>query len=488
MARLEGKSSLGRLGLLIHSTAGYVDPGWKGNAHARAVQRRQPADRPLSGMRIGQISFFRMSSPGGAAVRVARSSAPSTRASPSPRRPRSTRTSSAGGRSAKRADARGHQRRRPLARRPRRRDDASRSSRPARSGPMPGRSSGPCRGSCGAPGPRASWTRTGGCSRRSTACWSRRRPGACSSRPASGSAWTRRTRRMRGYAGTPIVPGARGRRLRPGTVDVVAMSHLHFDHAGGLLLADGDEGVPAGARSWPSAPSGRSRWAATAGRRLLRPAGAAARRATGARRAGPRGTAELLPGVSVVRTGGHSAGHQAIVVRGTGPGARPLAFFGDLCMRPWSANPRWVTAFDDFPLDSVEVKGELFRRAVEDDWTVVLSHEARMPVGRLVPDRDRFRFEGLSAGPGTPASRPGTCHRGPRLGARVTPAPRPGVGHRGTFRRRPPRGRSGSSTDTSRGHRATVGSARVRRSRVRASDGRAAGLDPAARRLSSSAR
>jgi len=31
VARLEGKSSLGRLGLLIHSTAGYVDPGWKGN-------------------------------------------------------------------------------------------------------------------------------------------------------------------------------------------------------------------------------------------------------------------------------------------------------------------------------------------------------------------------------------------------------------------------------------------------------------------------
>jgi len=103
----------------------------------------------------------------------------------------------------------------------------------------------------------------------------------------------------------------------------------------------------------------------------------------------------LLPGVSVIRTGGHSAGHQAVVVRGTGPGAKALAFFGDLCMRPWSANPRWVTAFDDFPLDSVAVKGELFRRAVEDDWIVALSHEVRSPVGRLTPDRDRFRFDPL---------------------------------------------------------------------------------------------
>ena len=103
------------------------------------------------------------------------------------------------------------------------------------------------------------------------------------------------------------------------------------------------------------------------------------------------GERELLPGVSVVPTGGHSAGHQAIVVRA--PGSRPLAFFGDLCMRPWAANPRWVTAFDDFPLDSVAVKGELFAQAAEEGWTIVLSHESRTPIGRLVPDRDRFRFE-----------------------------------------------------------------------------------------------
>ncbi len=48
------------------------------------------------------------------------------------------------------------------------------------------------------------------------------------------------------------------------------------------------------------------------------------------------GERELLPGVSVVPTGGHSFGHQAIVVRGS---RGTVAFFGDLCMRPWSANP-----------------------------------------------------------------------------------------------------------------------------------------------------
>ncbi len=199
---------------------------------------------------------------------------------------------------------------------------------------------------------------------------------------------------MRQYEGTPIAPRLREAGFDPASVDVVAMSHLHFDHAGGLLAADGSKAFPrarivAQRAEWEIALGGNSRLVASYDQPELRLV------ADWGREGWVEGDRELLPGVSVVLTGGHSAGHQAVVVRGTGPAARRLAFFGDLCMRPWSANPRWVTAFDDFPLDSVEVKGELFRRAVEDDWIVVLSHEARMPVGRLVPDRDRFRFEGL---------------------------------------------------------------------------------------------
>jgi len=63
VARLEGKSSLGRLGLLIHSTAGYVDPGWKGKL---TLELSNVAKLPIAlyfGMKIGQISFLVMSSP-----------------------------------------------------------------------------------------------------------------------------------------------------------------------------------------------------------------------------------------------------------------------------------------------------------------------------------------------------------------------------------------------------------------------------------------
>jgi dCTP deaminase len=62
VARLEGKSSLGRLGLLIHSTAGYVDPGWQGHL---TLELNNVAKLPITlyyKMRIGQVSFLRLTS------------------------------------------------------------------------------------------------------------------------------------------------------------------------------------------------------------------------------------------------------------------------------------------------------------------------------------------------------------------------------------------------------------------------------------------
>ncbi|MEN5075353.1 dCTP deaminase [Isoptericola cucumis] len=62
-ARLEGKSSLGRLGLLTHSTAGFIDPGFSGHV---TLELSNVATLPITlwpGMKIGQLCFFRLSSP-----------------------------------------------------------------------------------------------------------------------------------------------------------------------------------------------------------------------------------------------------------------------------------------------------------------------------------------------------------------------------------------------------------------------------------------
>ncbi len=198
-----------------------------------------------------------------------------------------------------------------------------------------------------------------------------------------------RRAQQRGVRGHPILPALRTAGFDPASVDVVAVSHLHFDHAGGLLTAAGERAFPrarlvAQEVEWSFALGDNPRLQASYEQEELRLA------ESWGRESAVDGSAELIPGVEVIRTGGHTGGHQAILVRSA---SGSVGFFGDLCMRPWSAHPRWVPSFDDFPLTSVEVKASLFRRATEEGWTVVLSHEPRRPVGRFAADRDRFRFE-----------------------------------------------------------------------------------------------
>jgi glyoxylase-like metal-dependent hydrolase (beta-lactamase superfamily II) len=197
---------------------------------------------------------------------------------------------------------------------------------------------------------------------------------------------------QRGVRGPAILPALRAASFDPASVDAVAVSHLHWDHAGGFLAADGSPAFPrarivAQRVEWSFALGENPRLQASYEQdelRLFEASGLAG---------AADGQEELIPGVEVVRTGGHSGGHQAVIVRGPNG---VVAFFGDLMMRGWNANPRWVPSFDDFPLTSVEIKASLFRRAAEEGWTVVLSHEPRRPVGRLTAEGQRFRFEAIA--------------------------------------------------------------------------------------------
>ena len=63
VGRVEGKSSLGRLGLIIHATAGYIDPAFDGNITLELSNVANLPIRLYPGMKVGQISFFAMSTP-----------------------------------------------------------------------------------------------------------------------------------------------------------------------------------------------------------------------------------------------------------------------------------------------------------------------------------------------------------------------------------------------------------------------------------------
>lgn len=63
VARVDGKSSLGRLGLLVHATAGYVDPGWTGRLTLELSNQSQMPIALYHDMRIAQISFYTLTTP-----------------------------------------------------------------------------------------------------------------------------------------------------------------------------------------------------------------------------------------------------------------------------------------------------------------------------------------------------------------------------------------------------------------------------------------
>ena len=177
-------------------------------------------------------------------------------------------------------------------------------------------------------------------------------------------------------------------RIDPDALRYVLPSHLHRDHAGGLVTSSGAAAFPKATIVAPQAEidavacrSARARAAYDAP--LLQALFAESE---------PEpfiSERQLLPQVELRLLGGHTPGSQATIIRGS---ERTLLFMGDLFMRPWQANPRWVTSFDDAAWVSVDAKAAIFAEAAAEQWLIVQSHELAAPVGHLVADRDRFRF------------------------------------------------------------------------------------------------
>ncbi|HEY0583386.1 MAG TPA: MBL fold metallo-hydrolase [Chloroflexota bacterium] len=167
-------------------------------------------------------------------------------------------------------------------------------------------------------------------------------------------------------------------------IDWVVLSHLHLDHAGGVLGRDADGQFAA---TFPNAGV----WVQSLEAREARDE---TNRAHGMY-AGSSfdsleslglvkevdGEAEVVPGVRVFLTGGHSRGHQATLVEGADGSA--LLHLGDLLVTQAHLQPAWVSALDDFPLDSIAAKRRWLGQAAERDWWLAFSHDVTASAGRL---------------------------------------------------------------------------------------------------------
>lgn len=175
----------------------------------------------------------------------------------------------------------------------------------------------------------------------------------------------------------------------PADVDVVIDSHLHFDHAGGntRLTADGQVAL-----SFPRAKyvaqQGEFDYAHWHNERVQ--ASYLPDNFDPVQRAGRlqlvEGEVEVVPGIRVLPTPGHTPHHTSIVVRSEDETA---CFLADLVPTAAHLPLAWIMGYDVEPLVTLETKRRLLRQAREENWLLVFEHDPAVAWGRLHAEPDR---------------------------------------------------------------------------------------------------
>jgi glyoxylase-like metal-dependent hydrolase (beta-lactamase superfamily II) len=220
----------------------------------------------------------------------------------------------------------------------------------------------------------------------------------------TGSRMTEKDRDIKGVEGGEPAEALVAVGEDPASIDFVVVSHLHYDHAGGMLGRDGRPAFP-NARYVVQ----RDEAEAAHGDELRVQGIMEVEQLDAVRAAGQlaevSGEVELVEGVRIVRTGGHTRGSQAILIGGertprrAGDPADRAIFWGDLIPTRWQVPVRWTSAYDDYPIEAIEVRNELVSRAAAEGWWCYFTHDpGPMPVRIQATDRGGFRaFDGASA-------------------------------------------------------------------------------------------
>jgi len=189
--------------------------------------------------------------------------------------------------------------------------------------------------------------------------------------------------------------------FKPGDIKFVINTHLHFDHAGGNTFTEppvDPSARPPVRLSFPNAQyvvqdreldfatHTNERTAASYLAPNFEPVTAAGRWRL------LEGDADVLPGISVIRTPGHVPHHQSIVVR---DGGEVACFLGDLVPTSAHLPLPWIMGYDLEPLVTFETKRRVLGRAEAEGWKLVFEHDPERPLGRVVKDGKSFAYQAL---------------------------------------------------------------------------------------------
>ena len=173
--------------------------------------------------------------------------------------------------------------------------------------------------------------------------------------------------------------------FRADDVDIVIDTHLHFDHAGGNTRRAEDGSVELSfARARYIVQSGELQWSRIRNERIqasyprhnIEPVVAAGRMDL------VEGDVEIVPGVSVLRTPGHTPHHQSVLITSNGETA---CFLADVIPTSAHLPLPWIMGYDVEPLVTLESKRTLLARARAEQWLLVFEHDPVVAWGRLDP-------------------------------------------------------------------------------------------------------
>jgi glyoxylase-like metal-dependent hydrolase (beta-lactamase superfamily II) len=178
----------------------------------------------------------------------------------------------------------------------------------------------------------------------------------------------------------------------PERIDIVVNSHLHWDHCGGNTILHGDSAIPAFPRAAYYAPRGEWEHAHL---RLARDSVSYIDRnydplvESGRMRLLPAGSHEIAPGLSLHTASGHTR-DMMVVTASSGGGT--FCFLSDLVPSSAHLTPTWMTAFDLYPLETIENKVRWLGRAATESWYCGFGHDCAIAFARLAPDTKTFRL------------------------------------------------------------------------------------------------
>jgi glyoxylase-like metal-dependent hydrolase (beta-lactamase superfamily II) len=186
--------------------------------------------------------------------------------------------------------------------------------------------------------------------------------------------------------------------IDPGDVDHAIITHLHFDHGGGMTrLAASGKPVPTFPRAkvhvqrqeWQDAIGGYGVMTVT-----YRPENLAPLDEAGLLEPA-QGRQVILPGIEVLPTPGHTRGHQSVLIRDEG---RTAVFIGDLMPTAAHVGLRYNMAYDLDPVGNMNTKKNFLETAAREDWTLLMTHDPLHPAYKVKQtEPEKFTLQPLDA-------------------------------------------------------------------------------------------